>query len=450
MLNVTLRMGRVALAMGLVAVIAACGSSRASMPSAAFLRPGDRTAATPAGSKAAGALGALEAEPELRLDQYPTQTIDVPPQPLRAASAATRGNQVKAFVSPAETLPAVLALIDGAKTSVYLETFNFGNDSYGKQLVPRLVAKAKAGVEVKVVMDYVGSRFLKGHAAMIRELRAAGVDVRRYLPRGIRKDDQKIGINIQHRKVYLADGERALVGGVNLMHEFDTIVQDILVEFRGPVVADLYREFGHDFRAAGGKAPTLQPAPGAAGGPASAQVAVTSPGEGRFEARDAIYAGVDGATRSLVIENQYLWDDRLIGKLYAALARGVRVRVMVPGEEAKSVWRHVHAEELKKLVERGAEARIYHGVPADAHLHVKYYSADDRWTAIGSANGDTRAYMDNQELQVAIVDPAFAVNLRQRLFEHDWANRSKPFVYTPGTFVTRPFRSLLEIVDYYF
>ncbi len=410
------------------------------------------TLSTPpsAGTKA-GALQALDAVdgPEPRLDQYPTLTIDVPARPTRTAPRPTGGNVVTPYVSPAETLPALLALIDGAKSSIYLETFNFGSQSYGERLVPRLIAKARAGVEVKVVMDYCGSRFLPGHKEMLRDLRAAGVDVRRYLPRGIRKDDRQIGINIQHRKVYLADGERALVGGVNLMKGFDTIHQDILVAFSGPVVADLYKEFAHDFKAAGGKAAVRLPAPVSAGGSATTQVCVTSPAEGRFEGRDMIYAGIDAASRSIVIENQYLWDDRLIGKLYAALERGVRVRVMVPGEEAKKVWQHVHAEELKRLVDRGAEARVYHGDPFEAHLHVKYYSVDDRWTAIGSTNGDTRALLDNQEVQIAVTDPGFAVELRQRLFERDWNERSQPFVYKPGTFISRPFRSLMEIIDYY-
>lgn len=396
-----------------------------------------------------GAFGLTDEGPEPALDQPPMLSLRVPPTPVRRAPQPTAGNKLRAFVSPAETLPAVLRLIDGAQRSIYLETFNFGNDSYGQQIVPRLIAKAQAGVEVKVVMDFLGSRFLGNHGAMIKALKAGGVDVRRYMPRGIKKDDGQPGVNILHRKVYLADGQRGLVGGVNLMKEFDTINQDILVEFQGPVVADLYQEFAHDYRAAGGRGKTLNPAPIDAGGTAEAQVVVTSPDEGRFEAREALYAGLDSARTAIAIENQYLWDDKLMARLYAALERGVHVRVMIPGAEHKSVFKNIHTEELKRLVDRGGEARVYKGVPADAHLHVKYYSVDDRWTAIGSTNADTRALMDNQELQVAIVDPAFAVDLRERLFEKDWAERSEPFVYVPSSFVSRPFRSLLEVLDYY-
>jgi phosphatidylserine/phosphatidylglycerophosphate/cardiolipin synthase-like enzyme len=399
----------------------------------------------------AAALSALdEADvPEPSLSDAPTAVIQLPPTPVRRAAPASRGNAVRAHVSPAETLPALVALIRGAQRSIYLETFNFGNDSYGRRLVPLLVEKARAGVEVRVVMDYCGSRFLPGHRAMFRQLQQGGVEVRRYLPRTIRKDDRMVGINIQHRKVYLADGARALVGGVNLMHEFDTIHQDLLVHLEGPVVADLYREFALDYRAAGGKASLPAPPVHPGQGAATARVVVTSPAEGRFEARDAILAGIDAARHTIDIENQYLWDDRLMARLHAALERGVRVRVIVPGEEHKAVFKQIHAEELQRLVVRGAQARLYHGEPAEAHLHAKYYQVDADWVAVGSTNGDTRALMDNQELQVVLEDARLASDLRQRLFEHDWASRSVPFVYKPSTVFTGPFRRLLELVDYY-
>lgn len=397
-----------------------------------------------------GATSLSEPEaPEPGLADVPSAEIHIPPVPLRRASPPSRGNATRAFVSPEETLPALLSLIRGAQRSIYLETFNFGNDSYGRRIVPLLLERARAGVEVRVVMDYCGSRFLPGHRALVKQLVEGGVEVRRYLPRTIRKDDRMIGINIQHRKVYLADGQRALVGGVNLMREFDTIHQDILVQFEGPVVADLYREFALDYRAAGGKSPLLNPPVHPGAGTATARVVVTSPAEGRFEARDAILAGLDAARQTIDIENQYLWDDRLIARLNAALDRGVRVRVLVPGEEHKTVFKQIHAEELQRLINRGAQARLYHGEPADAHLHVKYYQVDGHWVAVGSTNGDTRALMDNQELQVVVEDERLVTALRTRLFERDWATRSVPFVYKPSNLVTGPFRRLLELIDYY-
>ncbi|MEB3329693.1 MAG: phosphatidylserine/phosphatidylglycerophosphate/cardiolipin synthase family protein [Candidatus Sericytochromatia bacterium] len=427
------------LATGLVALAAAtltaCGGPGPGLP-----------VGRPAGGSVASGPRA-----ELSLQDAPLATVREPARPTRHPRGVRHGNWARLHTSSAETLPALKALIQSAERSVWFETFNFGNDSMGRQLYPLLIAKARQGVQVKVLADYVGSRFLQGHKAMVREMREAGVDVRLYAPRWIVKDDRRRGINIDHRKVYLADGQRALVGGVNLMAHFDTHTQDVLVEWRGPIVGDLTAEYAHDWQEAGGTLDGgLPPAPPAQpDGGVTAQVVVTSPGEARYEARDAIYAAIDGAQRRIDISNQYLWDDRLIDKLHGAVRRGVRLRMVVPGEEDHGYARALHAEEMKRLIDAGAEGRLFTGTHPEAHLHTKYFGVDEAWVAIGSTNGDTRALMDNQELDTVITNESLAREFRERMFARDWTAWSKPFVYKPGGPVTRPFRKLLEIVDYY-
>jgi len=397
-----------------------------------------------------GPMAAQRSE-ELTLQDEPVAVLAEPARPTRRPRSVRHGNWARLHTSSAETLPALQALIHSAERSLWFETFNFGNDSMGRQIYPLLIEKARQGVQVKVIADYVGSRFLKGHTQMVRDMREAGVDVRMYAPRWIVKDDQRRGINIDHRKVYLADGKRALVGGVNLMAHFDTHTQDVLVEWRGPIVGDLTAEYAHDWQQAGGLlVGGLPPAPPAQpDGGVTAQVVVTSPGEARYEGRDAIYAAIDGAQRQIDISNQYLWDDRLIQKLHAAVQRGVKLRMVVPGEEDHGYARALHAEEMKRLIDAGAEGRLFTGTHPEAHLHTKYFGVDEAWVAIGSTNGDTRALMDNQELDTVITNAWLAREFRERMFARDWTEWSKPFVYKPGGPVTKPFRKLLEIFDYY-
>ncbi len=402
-----------------------------------------------AGSVAAGDLVTQGARDPGR-DEGPTQSLLQPAHALRGPNPVRSGNFARLHASASQTLPALRALIGSAKRSLWFETFNFGNDSMGQQIYPLLIEKARAGVEVKVIMDYVGSRFLPKHGEMVRAMRQAGVEVRMYKPRWIVKDDKQRGINIQHRKVYLADGERGLTGGVNLMQPFDTHTEDVLVEYRGPIIRDLAAEYAFDWKASGGDTLALPPqAPPQPDGDVEARVVVTSPAEGRFEGRDAIYAGLAAARRQIEIANQYLWDDGIIKRLHAALARGVKVRVIVPGDEDHGPFKALHGEELKKLTEHGAEARLFTGTHAEAHLHTKFFGADDAWVAIGSTNGDTRALMDNQELDTIITDPWLAKDFRDRMFQRLWTSESKPFVYKPGGPMTKPFRTLLEIIDYY-
>jgi cardiolipin synthase len=392
----------------------------------------------------------LRASEELGLNDEPILEIEEPIRPLRRPRNVRPGNWARLHTSSYEFLPALKALINSAERTLLLETFNFGNDSMGRQIVPLLTAKAKAGVQVKIIADYVGTRFLPKHSAMMRELRAAGVDIRLYAPRWIVKDDKRRGINIDHRKVYIADGQRALVGGVNLMAHFDTHTQDVLVEWRGPIVGDLMAEYLYDWKATGGMAFRLSgtPAP-APDGNVTAQVVVTSPGEGRYEGREAIYAAIAGAQREINISNQYLWDDGIIERLVAALKRGVRVRAVVPGDADHAYAKMLHMEELKRLVDAGGEARVFTGTHPEAHLHTKYFGVDDTWVAIGSTNGDTRALFDNQELDTVITDAWLAREFRERMFARDWTEWSKPYVYKPGGTLSKPFRKLLEIFDYY-
>jgi cardiolipin synthase len=420
--------------MALAATLAGCGANGALS-----------TARTAAGFQAASAVDPVDPP----LDRLPEETLVVPNAPSRAPLPVTHGNSGKLYVSPAETEPAVEALIKGAKHSVYLETFNFGWESYGQKLVPLLIERAKAGVEVKLAIDYIGSRFLSGHKQMLKTLRAGGVDVRVYRTRTIIKDDHRIGVNITHRKVYLADGQHALIGGVNLMKDFDTTTQDVLIDWRGPVVAQLYDEFGRDWRSAGGGELKQAAVPTGNQGHVDAQVILTSPGEGRFEAKEVIYHQLEIAKREILIEQQYVFDDGAIARLHAAVKRGVKVRIMVPGKEAKGVFKNIHMQEMKRLMDEGAQARLYLGVPASAHLHAKYVNVDDQWTMCGSINLDTRALIENQELAVAFTDRELIQNMRQRLFERDWAQFSEPLVYEEGSWVLKPVRSLLELIDYY-
>lgn len=390
---------------------------------------------------------ALDAE--IPLDQMPTEKLYVPKVRSRAPQTPTYRNSAALFVSPKESYPELKEMIRDAKHSIYLETFSFAYDEMGQELAGMLVEKAKSGLEVKVLMDYVGSRFAPNHKDLLEVLREGGVDAKVYRPRAIVRDDEPNSFNVTHRKVYLADGEVALIGGVNLHAPFHKTVQDVLIRWHGPVVEQLYNEFSYDWHAAkGGTLRQTAHSPEVPGG-IEAQLTVTSPSEGRFETRDLLYSKIDAAKREILIENQYLWDDRLIDRLHSAVRRGVKLRMMVPGQSHGTLFKNIHAEELNNLVKEGAEARLYHGDPADAHLHVKYFSIDDQWATIGSTNGDTRGFQDNQELNISFTDPGKITELRRRLFEHDWTQAYEPFVYKKASLFTKPFRKILEAIDYY-
>lgn len=384
------------------------------------------------------------------LNEAPRETFQLPLRPMRNPNPRTSNNAASLSVGPKENVPALEALIKSAKKTLYIETFNFGNDSMGQRVVPLLKAKAAEGVEVKVLADYVGSRFLPGAKSMAHELREAGVDFRYYPVRGIRKDDKRLGVNITHRKLYLADGDRGLVGGMNLMSDFDTKDQDVLIDFRGEVAHQFHGEFARDWKLARGGSiqyPSLQP--GMQYGSTDAAIFVTSAPEGRFEARGMTYRAIEQAQAEIVIEQQYLTDDGVLTRLDAAARRGVKIKAIVPGESSAKVFKRLHTVKLNALSKLGAEFRLYHGTPADAHVHTKYMAVDSKWATVGSTNHDTRALFDNQEISLATTDAALVGGLRKRLFDHDWNNATKVFEFKEYPWYEQPFNRLLDIFDYY-
>jgi cardiolipin synthase len=426
-----------------VALLTGCGSPAASL-SVATSQP---VAAAPAPTITVTSNADLDqdslAAPLPRMEEEVA-----PPTPIAEPAPEAGGNAASLYVSPEETLPAVKRLINEAQHSLYLETFNFGT-SYARQIVPLLAAKAKSGVEVKLLVDFLGSRFLKGYDGYVKQLKDAGVTVLTYNPRFFGDANGAFTFNITHRKLYMADGTVAMTGGVNLMGGFDTTTQDVLIAWRGPVLGPLYHEFAHDWSLAGGgklaQEPDLTPQ-----GAVNAQVVVTSPDEGRYEIRDAVFKAIDGAEHEILIQQQYFWDEKLIEHLHAAVKRGVKLRVLVPGGEQKLIQKTCNSDQLAKLVAEGAEARRYRGPSGNAHLHTKYFAVDDRWVIDGSCNGDTRSLVDNQELDVITTDPTLIKDLRERLFEQDWAHFSEPFVApkAPPAF-EQPFHTVLDAVDYY-
>lgn len=376
--------------------------------------------------------------------------IIVPTRPARPAPAPTGGNAAQLSVGTAQTLPAVKAFISGAQRTLWIEMFEFGG-TYAQILVPLLLERAKAGVKIKLLVDQVGSGSKKkGLKPYLDELRAAGVDLRFY-PAGLRRDGELYRFNITHRKLLLADEQVGMAGGTNFGTTFENTTHDLMVRWRGPVVQDLYREFTTEWRFVGGGQLPVPPAPAPAGD-VVARVAVTSVPEGRFEIRDAVYKAIEGAQREILVEQQYIWEDGLEQRLAAAAKRGVKVRVMIPGgTKEHAILGALNNDALNRLAKIGVETRAYRDPETPvAHLHVKYFSVDDNWVATGSANGDARSLVDHQELDVFSTSPAFVAEVKQRLFEADWARAGQPWVYKKTPWYKRPLRSLMELVDYLF
>lgn len=386
---------------------------------------------------------------DLSLQAAPTRMLRVPSRPTVAPHPWQDNNSATLHIGPSENVAAIEDLIKNAKRTLFIEVFSFANDSFGQRVAARTIEAAKRGVEVHFLCDYAASRFIGGKK-LGDQMEKAGVDFRMWEPRFIMQNDKKRGINIDHRKLYLADGNRGLAGGVNLKAPFDSTTHDLLVDFHGDEAAQLHLEFSRDWANADGQPVNWAPLPANVRyGTVRATTLVTSPVEGRFEAQAAIYKAIESAQREIQIEQQYLWDKGLMERLTAACERGVAVRVIVPGKSDNKVFKHLHAVTMNQLLKVGGQIHLYKGNPDTAHVHTKFFCVDGSWAMFGSVNGDTRALIDNQELDVATTDPGLVKELQTRLFEEDWQTSSVVYEFEESAWYEDSFSKLWDILHYY-
>lgn len=360
---------------------------------------------------------------------------------------ATRDNSFRMWLDGADSYGNLYAMIRSAKRTIWVSTFEFHGDAQGLAYTTLLGAKAREGVEVKVLVDQLGGSLEKDTAVFLDMIRDAGGEVRRYPTQWLH---DFLGIN--HRKLHIVDGEVAMTGGMNIGNQYFTDYHDTLATVRGGVVRDMAAEFFRDWVRAGGKAPKALPA-APAGGETPIRVLTTSAPEKRTEIFDGLTAAIGAAKDHINMAVPYFSDDDLVEMLQDAARRGVKVRVTLPdlkppkkAVDVSHLFNRIHPAAARKLLAAGAEVRLYTG----RKLHLKVTEIDQAWVSYGSANGDTMSYLRNQELNLAIADPAVARDVRERLFEADLAH-SRPITEEDMKvpFFQRPINAALEALSYY-
>jgi len=304
--------------------------------------------------------------------------------------------------------PAMLDAIRSAQASVNMEMFIFDDGEVASQFARALADKAREGVEVRLLIDGYGSNLgdLEG------PMKAAGVKVRVYKPLRI-YTIYKIG-NRTHRKILTVDGTIGFTGGVGIDDRWKGDARnpqewrETMVKLEGPVVAQLQSIFMEDWVHTTGEVlhgakqfPPLPPA-----GEVLAQAIRASRSDPSSMAKLLYYMGIQAARRKIWIENAYFVPDRQIRRgLVAAVARGVDVRVLVPGRHIDvPIVRMASRFHYGELLDGGV--KIYEYRPT--MMHNKVMVVDGIWSTIGSINFVNRSMKKNAEANVAIYDRAFA------------------------------------------
>ncbi|MDQ2075846.1 phosphatidylserine/phosphatidylglycerophosphate/cardiolipin synthase family protein [Marinimicrobium sp. ABcell2] len=345
------------------------------------------------------------------------------------------GNQLEFLRDGEEIYPAMIDAINSAQHSITFETYEFWGENSARPLVEALARAAERGVQVHAVMDYIGST--QADQEKFERMDEAGVDwVRWREPRWylLARFNHRT-----HRKLLVVDGQIGFIGGANIADAWlpvdgRTAYRDYHFRVEGPVVAQLQAAFAETWLDAVGVYlegdayfPELP-----AVGETSAQVVNSAPREGRHRIRKLFLYALAAAEEQVTASTAYFYPDAdFLDAITAAAERGVKVRILVPGESIDQGYlRHASVNRWGPMLEAGVE--IYEYQPS--MFHAKLISIDDRWASIGSANLDNRSFRINDEANLNVYDSDFAIELRMvieeeleqaKLYDVErWENRS--------------------------
>lgn len=359
-----------------------------------------------------------------------------------AESPLYAGNRVRVLRDGAETFSAIFDAIAGARHFLYLEYYIFEDVSAnGRHLGDLLAEKSREGVQVSVIYDAVGS--IDSPSAFFDRLRAAGVRILEFNPINPLKARRRFSLNDRdHRKLLVADGTLAIVGGVNLSttyqsapsaggsapataeaaaagppHEAHEVWHDLDIEISGPVVRELVALFRDHWREQGGRSlPATQP-------PAKPQVQgmeivrILGSRPTRLVSRYyvTVLSAVLNAQSSVWITAAYFVPTHQeLSDLKAAARRGVDVRLIVPSHSDSAPVVAIQRSHYAGLIKAGV--KIYER--NDGIVHTKSLVIDGVWSLVGSSNFDQRSILFNDEVDAVILGKATADQLTS-VFETD-------------------------------
>jgi len=346
------------------------------------------------------------------------------------------GNQVEALLNGDQIFPAMLEAIRGAKKTITLETYIYWSESIGTEFSEALAERARAGVKVHVMLDFMGS--MKMDNAQVDKMKAAGVQVQRY-HKPVWWKLARMN-NRTHRKLLIIDGTVGFTGGVGIADQWRGNAQDedhwrdSHFRVEGPVVGQMQAVFNDNWTKATGVVldgpayfPPLQPK-----GTMPAQMFSSSPTGGSESMHLMYLMAITSARETIDLSASYFVPDELtVRTLIASAKRGVKVRLITPGHIIDSdLVRAASRDRWPELLAAGVQISEYQ----PTMYHVKTLIVDKLLVSVGSTNFDNRSFSINDEANLNVLDAGFATQMTD-VFDADW-KLAKPV--TPQALAKRP------------
>jgi len=336
------------------------------------------------------------------------------------------GNKVEVLLNGDQIFPAMLDAIRAAEKTITFETYIYWSETIGREFSEALMERARAGVKVHVMLDFMGS--MKMDLAQIDAMKKAGVEVQRY-HKPVWWKLARLN-NRTHRKLLVIDGKVGFTGGVGIADQWRGNAQDkdhwrdTHFRIEGPVVGQIQAVFNDNWIKATGTVldgpdyfPALSPV-----GDMPAQMFSSSPTGGSASMHLMYLMAITSARKTIDLSAAYFVPDELtIRTLIEAAKRGVRVRILMPGKIIDSdLVKAASRERWGELLAAGVKLAEYQ----PTMYHVKALIVDNLLVSVGSTNFDNRSFSINDEANLNVLHQGFARE-QTAIFEDDW-RRSSP------------------------
>ncbi len=313
------------------------------------------------------------------------------------------GNAVTILHNGEQAYPAMLDAIANARERVYLCSYIFETNATGQKFAEALADASKRGVDVKVIVDAMGELYSFPRA--VTKLKHMGIDAVRFLP--FRLLPPSLHLNLRnHRKVLVVDSDFAFTGGMNigdrhLVNGPGPGIRDVHFMLRGPVVAQLEDVFLKSWEFCRKcQMPRHAPAQKSCGD-IHCRTVIDGPDEDLDKLATILLGAISVArSRILVVTPYFLPSREMIGALQAAAARGIDVKILLPGKSNLAFVHWATRNILWELLLRGV--RVFY--QREPFPHTKLFLVDSHYAHIGTANIDPRSLRLNFELVVELFD----------------------------------------------
>ena len=315
------------------------------------------------------------------------------------------GNDIDVFTTGKDKLESLMRDIEAATDYIHVQYFIIENDETGGPLLELLMRKAREGVQVRVLYDYVGSFYFK--PKLLRQMRAAGIEVHPFLELTVMQFAFRLNWR-NHRKIVVIDGKVGYVGGMNIANRYVvgdkkwSAWRDTHLRISGEAVAALQYSFAIDWNFTTRKLltnPTMHYDTPPASNEYRIQMMSSGPTDRWKNISFVFFKAITLAKRQVYIQTPYfLPSESLLKALQSAALSGVDVRLMIPDRPDSLMLRLATGSYIKECLLSGIKIYLYEPTV----MHAKVVIIDDDFVTTGSTNFDFRSFEHNFEFNALI------------------------------------------------